>query len=269
MASIWRGALSFGLVNVGVRVHPATQDNDVAFHQVHAEDGGRIRYKRVCEVCGQIVDYSNIAKAYESDTGKTVVITEDDLASLPAARTREIEVLEFVPESQVDPILFDRTYYLEPNKDAVRPYKLLCEALKRTERMAIAQVALRTKTRLAALRVHDDVLMLQTMLWDDEVRKPDFAILRDADKEPPREQELKMAASLIETLEADFHPEKYHDEYREELIALIDRKLANDEDVVATEAEEVPAEPGGEVVDLVSALQASIDRQKHRKQTGS
>ena len=268
MASIWRGALSFGLVNVGVRVHPATQDNDVAFHQVHAEDGGRIRYKRVCEVCGQIVDYSNIAKAYESDTGKTVVITEDDLASLPAARTREIEVLEFVPESQVDPILFDRTYYLEPNRDAVRPYVLLCEALQRTERIAIAQVALRTKTRLAALRVHDGVLMLQTMLWDDEVRKPDFAVLREADLEP-REQELKMAASLIETLEADFHPEKYHDEYREELIALIDRKLTNNEDVVAAQTEAEPAETGGEVVDLVSALQASIERQKQRKGTGS
>lgn len=268
MASIWRGALSFGLVNVGVKVHPATQDNDVSFHQVHAEDGGRIRYKRACEICGQVVQYSDIAKAYESETGKTVIVTEDDLASLPGGRTREIDVLEFVPETQVDPILFDRSYYLEPTKESVRPYILLREALKRTERMAIAQVALRTKTRLAALRVYDDVLMLQTMLWDDEVRKPDFAILRD-DVGEPRDQELKMAASLIATLEADFEPEKYSDEYREKLLALIDRKLSENEDVVATAAEEAPEETGGQVVDLVSALQASIDRQKDRKQTGS
>lgn len=264
MASIWRGALSFGLVNVPVKVHAATQDNDVSFRQVHAADGGRIRYRRVCEVCGEIVEYHDIAKAYESDTGRNVIITEDDLASLPAGRSREIDVVEFVPSDQVDPILFDRSYFLEPEKNAVRPYVLLREALKRTERVAIAHVALRNKTRLAALRVYEDVLMLQTMLWRDEVREAEFTVLRDADIEA-RDQELKMAASLIETLEADFEPAKYTDDYRAELLTLIDRKLSDNTDVIEPVDGGDTDESPGQIVDLVSALQASIDRNKKRQ----
>ncbi len=267
MASIWRGSLSFGLVNVQVKVHPATQDNAVSFHQVHAQDGGRIRYRRVCEVCGQAVEYSDIAKAYESDAGQTVIITEDDLTSLPAGRTREIDVVEFVPSADVDPILFDRSYYLEPDQHSIRPYVLLRQALERTERTAIAHVALRNKTRLAALRVYEDVLMLQTMLWRDEIRAADFAVLRDIEVEP-REQELKMAASLIETLEADFEPEKYTDKYREQLLELIDQKLANKEDIVISAGEEASPEATN-VVDLMGALQASIDQNLEQKKTGS
>lgn len=263
MASIWRGSLSFGLVNVPVKVHAATQDNDVSFRQVHAEDGGRIRYKRVCEVCGEIVEYRDISKAYESSSGKTVIVTEDDLSALPSGRSREIDVLEFVPSDQVDPILFDKSYFLEPEKNAVRPYVLMLEALKRTDRTAIAHVALRNKTRLAALRVYGDVLVLQTMLWRDEVREAEFSILRDAEVEA-REQELKMAASLIETLEADFEPEKYNDDYREELLSMIDRKLSDNTDVIEPLASDDSDAPQAEVVDLVSALQASIDRNKSK-----
>ncbi len=271
MASIWRGSLSFGLVNVQVKVHPATQDNAVSFHQVHAEDGGRIRYRRVCEVCGKTVEYGDIAKAYSASSGQNVIVTEDDLASLPAGRTREIDVVEFVPSSEVDPILFDKSYYLEPDQQSLRPYVLLRQALERTERTAIAHVALRNKTRLAALRVYEDVIMLQTMLWRDEVRAAEFTVLKDVEIEP-REQELKMAASLIETLEGDFEPEKYTDKYREELLSLLERKLTNQEDIIAaTDADQPGAEPTN-VVDLMSALQASIDQNTNHdaeQRTGS
>lgn len=266
MATIWRGSLSFGLVNVPVKVHAATQDNDVSFRQVHATDGGRIRYRRVCEVCGEIVEFHDIAKAYESPTGQTVVVTEDDLATLPAGRSREIDVVEFVPAQQVDPILFDRSYFLEPDKNAVRPYVLLREALKRTERIAIARVALRNKTRLAALRVFEDVLMMQTMLWGDEVRSAEFTVLRDAGDIEAREQELKMAASLIETLEADFDPDAFTDDYRQELLELIDRKLTNNTDILEP-SEDTATPNAAPVVDLIAALQASIDRNKGATQS--
>ena len=268
MASIWKGALVFGLVNVQVKLHPATEDNDVAFHQVHAEDGGRIRYRRVCEICGETVEYREIAKAYESSSGKTVIVTEDDLSSLPAARSREIDVIEFVPSDQVDPIRFDRSYYLEPDPSAVRPYVLLREALRETDRTAITRVALRTKTRLAALRVKDDVIVLQTMLWDDEIRKPNFAVLKDHVE--VRAQELKMAASLVQTLEADFKPEQFHDDYREELLMLLEKKLESGDDAVPDFGEEKKeqAAKSGNVVDLMSALQASIDRGQQSKAAG-
>lgn len=227
----------------------------------------RVRYRRVCEVCGETVEYGDIAKAFESSSGQSITVTEDNLASLPAGRTREIDVVEFVPSRDVDPILFDRSYYLEPEQPSLRPYVLLRQALERTERTAIAHVALRNKTRLAALRVYEDVIMLQTMLWRDEVRAADFAVLRDVDIEP-REQELKMAASLIETLEGDFEPEKYTDKYREELLSLIDRKVTNQEDVIApADSEQSGADPTN-VVDLMSALQVSIDQINERR-TGS
>ncbi|NQU36357.1 MAG: Ku protein, partial [Actinobacteria bacterium] len=218
-------------------------------------------------VCGETVEYRDLAKAFESSSGQAIIVTEDDLASLPAGRTREIDVVEFVPAREVDPILFDRSYYLEPDQLSLRPYVLLRQALERTERIAIAHVALRNKTRLAALRVYEDVIMLQTMLWRDEVRAAEFAVLRDVDIEP-REQELKMAASLIETLEGDFEPDKYTDKYREELLSLIDRKLTNQEDVIApADTDQSGSEPTN-VVDLMSALQASIDQNSERR-TGS
>ena len=267
MASIWKGAVSFGLVNVQVKIHPATQDNDVSFRQVHNEDGGRIRYKRFCEICGTQVEYRDIAKAYEASNGQVVTISDAELQTLPAGRSREIEVIEFVPAEDVDPILFDRSYYLEPDPGAVRPYILLREAIKRTDKTAIAHVALRTKTRLAALRVYKDVIVLQTMLWEDEVREPAFAVLREADIEI-RDQELKMAASLIETLESEFDPEQYSDEYRKELLILLEKKLESGEDVVSYPDDGQAGEPvavSGNVVDLMAALQASIDRGQETK----
>ncbi|ETZ39062.1 ku protein [Mycobacterium intracellulare MIN_061107_1834] len=178
MRSIWKGSIAFGLVNVPVKVYSATQDHDIKFHQVHAKDNGRIRYQRVCEVDGEVVEYRDIARAYESDDGQMVIITDDDIATLPEERSREIEVLEFVPASDVDPMLFDRSYFLEPDSKSSKSYVLLAKTLAETDRMAIVHFTLRNKTRLAALRVKDfgkrDVMVIHTLLWPDEIRDPDF-----------------------------------------------------------------------------------------------
>ncbi|MDQ1720460.1 MAG: end-binding protein Ku, partial [Pseudonocardiales bacterium] len=227
MRAIWKGAVSFGLVNVPVRLFAATEENDIRFHQVHREDGGRIRYKRTCSICGEEVSFDAIAKGYETSDGQLVILTDEDLNQLPVASSHEIDVVEFVPSNQVDPILFAKTYYLEPDAKAAKPYTLLREALIETERMAIVKVALRQKETLAVLRVRDKAILLQTMLWPDEIRKPDFAVL-DTEVEL-RPQELKMAASLVESMAADFEPDQFTDSYREAVIELIDAKLERGE----------------------------------------
>src|SRR5215470_13386617 len=168
MRSIWKGSIAFGLVNVPVKVYSATEDHDVKFHQVHAKDNGRIRYKRVCEVCGEVVEFRDIAKAYESDDGQTVIITDDDISTLPEERSREIDVLEFVPAADLDPLMYDKSYFLEPDGKSTKSYTLLAKTLMDTDRVAIVNFALRNKTRLAALRVQDfskrDVMVIQTLL---------------------------------------------------------------------------------------------------------
>ncbi|MFL6162650.1 MAG: Ku protein [Jatrophihabitantaceae bacterium] len=260
MRAIWKGAVSFGLVNVPVRLFAATQENDIRFHQVHREDGGRIRYKRTCSVCGEEVSYDDIAKGYETSDGQLVILTDEDLDKLPVASNHEIDVVEFVPAAQVDPILFARSYYLEPDARAAKPYALLREALIETDRMAVVKVALRQKETLAVLRVRDKAILLQTMLWPDEVRQPDFAILDDdVDLRP---QELKMAASLVESMASDFDPEEFNDSYREAVAELIDAKLERGESAELPGSEEQAGEPGktGEVIDLLTALQRSVNR---------
>jgi DNA end-binding protein Ku len=181
MRSIWKGSIAFGLVNVPVKVYSATEDHDIKFRQVHAKDNGRIRYRRVCEECGEVVDYADIARAYESDDGRMVVITDDDLANLPEERDHEIAVLEFVPAGDLDPMLYDRSYFLEPGSKSIKSYVLLAKTLAETDRVAIVHFTLRNKTRLAALRVKDfskrDVMMVHTLLWPDEIRDPDFPAL--------------------------------------------------------------------------------------------
>ncbi|MEZ5116612.1 MAG: Ku protein [Candidatus Nanopelagicales bacterium] len=256
MRAMWKGALSFGLVNVPVKLYSATEDHDVRFHQVHAADGGRIRMKRVCTVCGETVDYKDLAKAYEADDGRVVVMDDSDFADLPVPGRQDIEIVEFVPREQVDPLLFDRSYYLEPDGRSVKPYVLLREALQTTERTAIARVVLRSKQQLAALRVRDDVLVLQTMLWPDEVRQPDFGALEEDVEIRP--QELQMAESLIDNLAADFDPSQFHDEYREALLAVIEGKLAGGEGVQTAVVVDQPEGPV--VVDLMAALQESVER---------
>jgi DNA end-binding protein Ku len=255
--AIWKGAVSFGLVNVPVRVYAATGEKDVRFHQVHEEDGGRIRYKRVCSVDGEEVPYSEIAKGFETDDGELVVLTDEDFDALPLTTSREIDVVEFVPSEQVDPILFAKCYYLEPDRTAAKPYALLREALEATERMAVVKVALRQRETLAVLRVRDRVICLQTLMWPDEVREAEFDVL-DADVDL-RPQEVAMASSLVEQLAADFDPEQFTDGYTEALRELIEAKVTSGE----VRQPPVPAEDeggGAEVVDLLTALQRSVDR---------
>jgi DNA end-binding protein Ku len=254
MRSIWKGAVSFGLVSIAVKLYSATEEKDIRFHQVHREDGGRIRYKRTCSTCGKEVTYDDIAKGYDLGGGELVILTDDDFADLPLTTSRAIDVLEFVPAEQVDPILYAKAYYLEPDGSATKPYVLLRDALRRTDRVAIVKVALRQREQLATLRVRDDVLVLNTMLWPDEVRRPDFEFLDDDVQARPAE--LAMAGSLIESMAADFEPTEYTDNYRAALQEVIDAKAAGRE--VVTPEEEEPAPAGA--IDLMAALRASVER---------
>ena len=261
MRSIWKGAITFGLVNVPVKLYSATEDHDVGLHQVHDDDGGRIRYQRKCEVCGKVVDYEHIDKAY-AEGSTTVVLTEEDLKSLPEERSKEIEVVEFVPSEQIDPIMFERSYFLEPEKSAVKAYALLRRTLEETDRTAIVQFSLRQKTRLGALRPRDKVLMLQSLLWDDEVREADFASL-NADVRVSA-QELKMSSSLVDNMATDFAPDKFSDEYQEQLRTLIAAKLEQGDklDTAATFGEEGEKADEAEVIDLLEALRQSVERNR-------
>ncbi|OLT30220.1 Ku protein [Actinomadura sp. CNU-125] len=255
MRSIWKGSISFGLVTIPVKVYSATEQRDVSFHQVHREDGGRIKYKRVCSVDGEEVPYADIAKGYELPSGEMVILTDEDFADLPLSSSRRIDVLQFVEQEEVDPIYFAKSYYLEPDAQGAKPYVLLRDALESSEQVAIVKIALRQRESLATLRVRGGVFVLETMLWPDEVRTPDFPFLEE-DIEV-RKQELSMATSLIESMEGDFDPSEYKDAYREALQAVIDAKIEGRE--VARPAEEAAEEPAA---DLLSALRASVEAAK-------
>jgi DNA end-binding protein Ku len=259
MRSIWKGTVSFGLVTIPVRLYSATEEKDVAFHQVRRSDGSRIRYKRVAAADGEEVAYSDIARGFELPTGETVVLTDDDFADLPLPTQKTVEVLQFVPLDQVDPIYFARSYYLEPDKAGLKPYVLLREALESSGRVAVVKVALRQRESLACLRVRDGVLVLETMLWPDEIRQPEFDVLQQQVEVRP--QEVAMATSLIEALSGDFDPTEFTDEYRAALEQLIDAK-AEGHAVVAP-----PAAAGdeGTVVDLMAALRASVEAAKQAR----
>jgi len=256
MRAMWSGAVSFGLVSVPVKLYSATTNHDVRFHQVHATDGGRIKYKRVCTVDGEEVEYADIVKGYETDDGELITLTDEDLDSLPMAAGHEIDVIEFVPSDQIDPMLFEKSYYIEPEAKAAKPYALLREALVQTDRMAVVRFALRQRESIAVLRVRDKVIVLQTMLWPDEIREPDFDIL-DADVQL-RPQEQTMAASLVESLGADFDPAQFNDEYRDAVEEMIERKRTTGESRPAPVAT-APADESDSMTDLLSALQASVD----------
>jgi DNA end-binding protein Ku len=256
MRAIWKGAVSFGLVSIAVKLYSATEEKDIRFHQVHRTDGGRIKYKRTCSVCGEEVTYDDIAKGYDLGGGELVILTDEDFADLPLSTSHAIDVLEFVPAEQVDPILYNKAYYLEPEGQATKPYTLLREALTDADRVAVVKVALRQREQLATLRVRDNVLVLNTMLWPDEIRTPDFAFLdEDIEVRPP---ELAMAASLIDSMAGDFEPDEFTDNYRAALQEVIDAKVEGREIVQPEEAEEAPAA----AVDLMAALKASVERAK-------
>lgn len=258
MRSIWKGSLVFGLVNVPVAVYSATEDHDVKFHQVHAADGGRIRYQRVCEICKEVVQFSDIVKSYDSEDGRTAILTDEDFKTLPAAGSeREIQLLSFVPADQIDPVLYDSAYLLEPATKSPKAYVLLRETLAETDRVAVVHFALRQKTRLAALRVRDNILVLQTLRWPDEIRQVHFDSL-DGDSTVTK-AEKQMAALLVDTYADDFKPEEHQDDYRVELQQLIEAKLDG-----GHAFPEAPAaqEDDAEVLDLLAALQRSV--KQHR-----
>ncbi|MBD3941697.1 Ku protein [Microbacterium sp. NEAU-LLC] len=267
MRAIWKGALTFGLVNVPVKVYAATEDHDVSLHQVHNKDGGRIRYQRICEIDGEVVPYSDIDKAFD-DGEKTVVLTKDDLDSLPAERSREIDVVEFVPSEQIDLLTLDRAYYLEPDSSSPKAYVLLRKTLEQTDRTAIVRFSLRQKTRLAALRVRGDVLVLQTLLWADEVREAAFPALDESVRISAKE--LELSASLVESFSSDFDPDEFTDEYQAELRTLIEAKLEKGDAVDTAETfGEQEEEAGGEVIDLMAALRASVEKSRAAREGGA
>ncbi len=254
MRAIWKGSVSFGLVNVPVKLYSATESHDVSFRQVHAKDGGRIKYQRVCSIDGEEVAYSDIAKGYETEDGEMVILTDDDLAELPSTSSREIAVEKFVPSDQIDPLLFEKSYYLEPEKSGAKPYTLLRQALADADRMAVVTVALRQRTSVAVLRVRPtasgDVIVLQTMMWPDEVREPDFSI----EAGEVKDSEVKMAHLLVETLAGDFDASEFEDDYAGAVESLVKTKIDGGE-VKRTAAS---TKSSGEVVDLLAALQKSV-----------
>jgi DNA end-binding protein Ku len=260
MRSIWKGTVSFGLVSIGVKLYSATEEKGVSFHQVRRSDASRIRYRRVAEADGEEVAYGDIAKGYELPSGETVVLTDEDFADLPLPTAKVVDVLQFVPTDQIDPIYFARSYYLEPEKNAVKPYVLLRDALESSGMAGLVKVAIRNREQLATLRVREGVIVLETMIWPDEVRAADFPFL---DEEVTlRAQEKQMARSLVESMAGDFDPSEYTDDYRVALQEMIDAKVAGRE-VVEPEGAQPRAD---NVVDLMSALRASVDAAKRGRE---
>ncbi|WP_114855137.1 Ku protein [Brachybacterium sp. YJGR34] len=262
MRAIWSGEISFGLVNVPVKLYGATRSHDLSFHQVHDEDHGRIRYERHCEVCGREVDYDHIDKAYD-DGDKTVVLTDEELDALPAEDNDEIDVVQFVPDEQIDPILLGTSYFLEPVGRSSKAYVLLRRTLADTERTAVVTFTLRTKTRLGVLRIHGDLLALQTLRWPTDLREVDFAPSRTRIST----KELTMASALVDQFSGDFEPEQFTDEYQEQLRELVDAKLEQGESVDTDETfgtERAAGDPGGDgkVVSLMDALERSLEKRR-------
>jgi DNA end-binding protein Ku len=251
--AIWSGAVSFGLVNVPIKLVTATSQKDIRFNQLHATDGGRINQKRVCSVDGEEVDYNEIVKGYDLGGGRYVIIDPDELRSIDPEASRTIDIEEFVDLVDIDPIYFEHTYYLVPEDRAVKPYALLVEAMAGSGKVALGKFVLRSKQYLAALRPKDGVLVLSTMLFADEVIATADLEVPTADSTKPSERELNMAKQLVESLSAPFDPTKYHDDYRERVMELIEQKAEGAEIAQAPEAG--PAAP---VLDLMAALEASL-----------
>ena len=268
MRAIWSGEITFGLVNVPVKLYGATRSHDISFHQVHDEDHGRIRYERHCEVCGREIDYEHIEKAY-AEGDKTVVLTDEELDALPAEDNDEIDVVQFVPSDQVDPILLGTSYFLEPVGRSSKAYVLLRRTLEESERTAIVTFTLRTKTRLGVLRVHGDLLALQTLRWPTDLKEVDFAPSRSKISA----NEMKMSAALVEQFSGDFEPEKFTDEYQAELRRLLEAKLEEgdtvDTDATFGEEADEDAEEGGRVLSLMDALERSVRKRRGEDAEGT
>ena len=248
--AMWKGAISFGLVTIPVAVYPVTEEKGLKFNQLHDEDGGRIRYKRVCEKDGEEVTFEHIVKGYEVEKDRYVVLTDEDLNAVPVESSRAIDIHRFVDLDDIDPVMFKKSYYLVPEETGAKAYALLREAMADDGRVGIAKVSFRDKEHLAALRFKDEAFVLETMYWPDEIREADFGGVDVSAK--IRGQELEMAKQLIESLSGEWNPEEYSDEYREALIQIVEAKLNGQE------IEVVAPEPTAKVVDLMEALKASV-----------
>jgi DNA end-binding protein Ku len=248
--AMWKGAISFGLVTIPVAVYPATEEKTLRFNQLHDEDGGRIRYKRVCEKDGEEVTFEHIVKGYEVEKDRYVVLTDEDLNAIPVESSRAIDIHRFVDLEEIDPVMFKKSYYLVPEETGAKAYALLREAMADDGRVGIAKVSFRDKEHLAALRFKDEAFVLETMYWPDEIREADFGGVDVSAK--VRGQELEMAKQLIESLSGEWNPEEYSDEYREAMLQIVEAKLNGQE------IEVVAPEPTAKVVDLMEALKASV-----------
>jgi DNA end-binding protein Ku len=259
--TMWKGAITFGLVTVPVRLYPATEEKSLHFNQLHDKDHGRIKYQRVCAKCGEEVSFEHIVKGYEYEKDKYVVLEDEDFDAVPVESSRAVDIVQFVELEDIDPVYFKKSYYLVPEETGIKAYVLLRKAMSEDGRVGIAKVSFRDKEHLAALRFKDDVLVLETMFWPDEIRVADFEELEKTVK--VRDQEVQMAKSLIDNLTEDFNPEEFKDEYREALLGIVEKKVAGEEIEVVEAAEPT------KVVDLMEALKASVEATKKKAASGS
>ncbi len=259
--SMWKGAISFGLVTIPVAVYPATEEKSLKFNQLHDQDMGRIRYKRVCAVDGEEVDFEHIVKGYEVEKDRYVILTDEDLDAVPVESSRAIDIQQFVDLGEIDPILFKKSYYLVPDETGAKAYALLRKALSEENKVGIAKVSFRDKEHLAALRFKDKVFVLETMYWPDEIRAAEFDTVDAGEK--VRANEVDMAKALIENLTEPWNPEGFKDEYREALLDIVEKKIAGEPIEAPTEA--APAR----VVDLMEALKASVQAAKKKTPSAS
>lgn len=267
MRTLWKGAISFGLVNIPVKMYTATENKEIHFHYLHDKCKTPVRYERRCPTCNIEVKQEEIVWGYEYEKGRYVVLREEDFQRIPGESSRTIDILDFVDFSEIDPVYYEKSYYLEPNAGGEKAYALLKRAMRESGKIAVAKVAIRSKSSLACLRLYGDVVMMETMFYPDEIRSP--AALSGVSTEPVlHENEIKMAVSLVSNLSAPFSPAKYTDTYRENLMGIIQAKIGGEEVSVPT-----PSAEGGKVVDLMEALRASlaatektaIDEKKPRK----
>ncbi|MEW9669804.1 Ku protein [Ammoniphilus sp. 3BR4] len=259
MHTMWKGSISFGLVNIPVKMFSATEDKDIRFRHLHKECGTPVKYVKMCPSCNREVELAEIVKGYEYEKGRFVIIQEDDLESIMPETRKTIEILDFVSLEQIDPIYFDKTYFLSPNETGDKAYTLLREAMNRTGKIAIAKITIRAKESLAAVRLYKNCIVMETIFYPDEVRAVDHVPGLPGQVEL-NESEMNMAVQLIENLATDFNPEKYTDDYRAKLTELIHAKIEGEEIQEAPEAPRL-----GKVVDLMAALQASLEATKHER----
>jgi DNA end-binding protein Ku len=262
MRPLWKGAITFGLISIPVRLYSATETKSMKFHLLHADDQGRVRYKRVCSKCGKEVAWEDIVRGFEYSKDHYIIFTDEELENLDLDSIKAIDVVTFVPINQIDPIYYDKSYYVAPEASGIKAYRLLADAMGAEEQVGVAKVALRDKEHLATVRLKEDVFVLETMHWPDEIRSADF---EELDRSVSiRDPEVKMARQLIQQLSGDWNPQEFHDEYRERLRALAEKKIEGEEIAVAAEPTEEPAP----VVDLMEALKASVADAKKKREEG-